>query len=211
MADRGAIVRVHHLLARNSQIEFSDDSSKRLKIQGRGDSTSINMGYNWDPPRSVHEVVEAVLNYDLIYQAYDYSSKALIRYTIFCLAPSPHHITSPFPRVCHDVRYFGNLVENTKAGEKQQLKMFEKFCNDCFAQNAAAGSSGQPPVTYKKFLKVARQVISAEGFSDSSMFTGDIYCGATNKVEGRRDNTRDNTNNGRRDGDPRKPRDNSDR
>ena len=102
-------------------------------------------------------------------------------------------------------------MENTKAGEKQQLKMFEKFCNDCFAQNAAAGSSGQPPVTYKKFLKVARQVISAEGFSDSSMFTGDIYCGATNKVEGRRDNTRDNTNNSRRDGDPRKPRDNSDR
>ena len=94
MSDRGAIVRVPHLLARNSQIEFSDDSSKRLKIQGRGDSTSVNMGYNWDPPRTVHEIVEAVLNYDLIthmYRAYDYSSKALIRYSIIlpCLSPHP--------------------------------------------------------------------------------------------------------------------------
>ena len=53
------------------------------------------MGYNWDPPRSVHEVVEAVLNYDLIthmYRAYDYSSKALIRYTIIL----PRSLTSSY-------------------------------------------------------------------------------------------------------------------
>ena len=44
MSDRGAVLRVHHLLPRNAGIEFSDESSKRLKIQGRGESTSVNMG-----------------------------------------------------------------------------------------------------------------------------------------------------------------------
>ena len=35
----------------------------------------------------------------------------------------------------------------------------------CLAQNAAAGSNGQPPLTYKKCLKLARQVLTAEGYS----------------------------------------------
>ena len=52
MSDRGAALRVHHLLPRNAGIEFGDESSKRLKIQGRGESTSVNMGYNWDQVRN---------------------------------------------------------------------------------------------------------------------------------------------------------------
>ena len=44
MSDRGAIMRIDHLLARNAGVEFSDDGAKRLKVQGRGDNTTVNMG-----------------------------------------------------------------------------------------------------------------------------------------------------------------------
>ena len=44
MSDRGAIVRVPHLLARNAGVEFSEEGSKRLKVTGRGDNTTVNMG-----------------------------------------------------------------------------------------------------------------------------------------------------------------------
>ena len=44
MSDRGAIIRIPHLLARNAGVEFSDDNAKRLKVQGRGDTTTVNMG-----------------------------------------------------------------------------------------------------------------------------------------------------------------------
>ena len=44
MSDRGAIIRIPHLLTRNAGVEFSDDNAKRLKVQGRGDTTTVNMG-----------------------------------------------------------------------------------------------------------------------------------------------------------------------
>ena len=105
MSDRGSVLRVHHLLPRNAGIEFSDESSKRLKIQGWGESTSINMGYNWDSAKSMHEVMEALYNYASIvwmYRAFDYSAQAILR-------------------ACHDIRHFSNVVEASKASEKQQL------------------------------------------------------------------------------------------
>ena len=74
LSDRGAIVRVQHLLQRNSGIEFMDESAKKLKITGRGDSTSVNMGYNWEPAKSLHEVVDAIHNYDAIVFMYRYDN-----------------------------------------------------------------------------------------------------------------------------------------
>ena len=50
-------------------------------------------------------------------------------------------------------------------------------------QNAAAGVSGLHPVTYKQALKKARQVLAAEGISDSNIFTGDVYSAARNVDE----------------------------
>ena len=44
MSDRGAIIRIPHLLTRNAGVEFSDDGAKRLKVQRLGDTTSVNMG-----------------------------------------------------------------------------------------------------------------------------------------------------------------------
>ena len=44
MSDRGAVIRVPHLLARNAGVEFSEEGSKRLKVTGRGDNLSVNHG-----------------------------------------------------------------------------------------------------------------------------------------------------------------------
>ena len=74
MSDRGAIVRIPHLLARNAGIEFSDDSSKRLRVQGRGDSTTVNMGYTWEGAKTIHEVMDAVHNYEAITFMYRYAT-----------------------------------------------------------------------------------------------------------------------------------------
>ena len=52
------------------------------------------------------------------------------------------------------------------------------------AQNAATGSSGLPPITYKKVIKLARQVLTTEGYSDSR--DGD------RSRDSGRDNSRDN-------------------
>ena len=42
MSDRGALIQVKQLLPRNAGVEFADDGSKRLKVQGRGDSYNIS-------------------------------------------------------------------------------------------------------------------------------------------------------------------------
>ena len=57
-------------------------------------------------------------------------------------------------------------------------------------QNAAAGVSGLHPVTYKQALRKARQVLAAEGISDTNLFTGDAYSAArgTDGRGGRKDN-----------------------
>ena len=68
-------------------------------------------------------------------------------------------------------------------GEKKQLRMLEKFVNDVFAMNAASGTSGTAPVTYKQALKKARQVLAAEGISDSNLFSGDAYSAARGSEE----------------------------
>ena len=44
MSDRGAVIRVPHLLARNAGVEFSEEGSKRLKVTGRGDNLTVNSG-----------------------------------------------------------------------------------------------------------------------------------------------------------------------
>ena len=131
--------------------------------------------------------MEAVHNYvDIMfmYRAVDYSGKALLR-------------------VCHDIRYFERMVSRDKEGERKiekhapyiylsssslqgerkQLKMMEKFVNDVFAMNAASGTSGTAPVTYKQALKKARQVLAAEGISDSNLFSGDAYSAARSGEE----------------------------
>ena len=128
--------------------------------------------FHWDPPKTVQEVMEAVHSYadiTFMYRAYDYSGKALLR-------------------ACHDVRYFSGMVENNKEGEKKQLKMMEKFINDVFAANAASGTSGTAPVTYKQILKKARQTLAAEGISDSNLFSGDSYSAAKGGEDKQRKN-----------------------
>ena len=80
------------------------------------------------------------------------------------------------------------MVENNKEGEKKQLKMMEKFINDVFAANAASGTSGTAPVTYKQILKKARQTLAAEGISDSNLFSGDSYSAAKGGEDKQRKN-----------------------
>ena len=58
MSDRRAIIRIPHLLTQNTGVEFPNDNTKHMKVQGRGDTTTVNMGFHWDLPKTVQEVME---------------------------------------------------------------------------------------------------------------------------------------------------------
>ena len=89
--------------------------------------------------------------------------------------------------------------------------MMEKFINDCLAQNAAAGSSGLPPITYRKVIKFARQVLTAEGYSDSNIFAGDAYSTISSTDNKKDDKSNVRNRDGDRDGRNGRDRDNSNR
>ena len=54
-----------------------DESAKKLKVTGRGESTSINMGLSWEHPKSLHEIVDGLHNYEAIVFMYRYVSVGL--------------------------------------------------------------------------------------------------------------------------------------
>ena len=111
MSDRGALLQVKHLLARNAGIEYAEDGAKRIKMNGQGPAASFNIGYNWEGPATVYEVVEAAHFYQAIvymYRPYSYEGQALLG-------------------ALHHIRYLQSVVEPNKAGEKKQLKLMEKL------------------------------------------------------------------------------------
>ena len=70
MSDRGALLQVKHLLARNAGIEYAEEGAKRIKMNGQGPAASFNIGYNWEHPTTIFEVVEACRFYQNIVYMY---------------------------------------------------------------------------------------------------------------------------------------------
>ena len=157
--DRSELSTAKMLSSENSNLTGDKTPRQILDRDQESDKYFLASGRNYREPKTVREVVEAVLNFcAAIHQIrpYSYEGLALLR--------GLHHVNF----------FFGVTLD-----PKRQKELIEALLHEVFTYNQRRGAEKKYPATFKKIIELAKEVAQNNGISEANLISKstDPYCG----------------------------------